>query len=407
MKVAFLLLHYPVFSETFVSQEILNLQKLGIKGSIYCEKKNTIPPFHPHLDDIKFPVNEISQKIFSGDLSKIIKAHFFYLLHNPLGYLQSLKIFISFFNYHHLRVFLKAPLLALDLHHFRPDLIYVHEVDSACLYGLICSRLLRLPVGIIIHTEYLFSQNQFLAFKLKLADFVIFQSQYSLDQAKSITKLPASIFHKCHVVYSPGVDTDFFAPPATKTFSPTLKIISIGRLEAQKGFVYLIKAIKILKNSYPKIICQIIGDGSLKSSLVQLIDHLKLRKNVFLLGSIPHNSTLIKLLQDSDLFVLPCTTDSRRGRDVHPNAIKEAMSTGLPVITSNIAGISEIIQDNYNGMLLPKLSVKSLANRITTFNQLPNIHKQHLSQRARITILKLHQQQLITHQLLNIFQKYA
>lgn len=407
MKVAFLLLHYPVFSETFVSQEILNLQKLGIKGSIYCEKKNTTPPFHPHLGDIKFPVNEISQKIISGDFFKIIKAHFFWLLKNPLGYLQSLKIFISFFNYHHLRVFIKAPLLAHDLHQFRPDLIYVHEVDSACLYGLICSRLLRLPVGIIIHTEYLFSQNQFLASKIKLANFVIFQSQYSLDQAQSITQLPTSVFCKCHIIYSPGVDTNFFAPPPTKTFSPTLKIISIGRLEAQKGFVYLIKAIKILKNNYPKIICQIIGDGSLKSSLVQLIDHSRLQKNIILLGSIPHNSTLIKLLQDSDLFVLPCTTDSRQGRDVHPNAVKEAMSTGLPVITSNIAGISEIIQDNYNGMLLPHLSSKSLAHRISNFHQLSNIAKHHLSRQARQTIIELHQQQLVTHQILHLFKKYV
>ena len=56
MKVGFFLLHFPVFSETFVSKEILTLQQLGVEGVIVCEKETHQPPAHPHIKDIKFPI---------------------------------------------------------------------------------------------------------------------------------------------------------------------------------------------------------------------------------------------------------------------------------------------------------------------------------------------------------------
>jgi hypothetical protein len=157
MKIAFFLLHYPVFSETFVSKEILNLQNLGSEALIVCEEQKHSSATHSYIKKIKFPVFEISQKIFGKDFFAILSAHLYWLFHRPFAYLHSLYFLLTFLNFHHLRVFIKAPFLAKKISHQNIDIIYVHEVDSTCLYGLICGKFLNIPCGIIIHTQYLLS----------------------------------------------------------------------------------------------------------------------------------------------------------------------------------------------------------------------------------------------------------
>jgi glycosyltransferase involved in cell wall biosynthesis len=406
MKVAFFLLHYPVFSETFVSEEILSLQKLGTEGVIVCEKKNSTPPFHPHIKEIRFPVIEISQKIFSSDFFQTISAHFYWLAKNPLKYLKSIKLFFLFFNYHHFRVFIKSPLLAKNLSLLHLNIIYVHEVDSPCLYGLICSQLLNIPCGIVIHTQYLFAQNKYLATKIKNADFTIFQSKYSRQQAKKISKLGEKYFRHSHILSTPGIDTDFFKPSDYHQFSSQLKIISIGRLEEAKGFPILLQSIKKIKISFPDVLLTIVGDGSRRQILQTYINQNKLSTNVKLVGSLGHTPKLIKLMHSHDYFVLPSITDSQKVHDVHPNAIKEAMACGLIVITSNLGGISEIIQNRSNAFLVNKVTPNRLAKIIKTVHSLSNTEKLRTSAAARTTILKHHRQKNICQQLAKIFTGY-
>jgi len=406
MKVAFFLLHFPVFSETFVSREILNLQNLGVDGLIVCEKQNRQPPFHPHISNIKFTIVEISQKIFSKSFFQTINAHFYWLINNPLGYFKSIIILFSFFSYHHLRVFIKSPLVAKNLILHSLDLIYIHEVDSPCLYGLICGFLLKIPVGIIIHTQYLFAQNKYLSKKILYANFIIFQSRYSLQQSKKITHLPKKYFSKCYILSTPGIDTDFFSPPLKRTFPKRIRIISIGRLEEAKAYPILVKAVKLLVPSYPNILLTIIGDGSQKKQLETYILNNNLEKNIKLLGFISHGPKLIKIIHKHQYFILPSVTDSQKVHDVHPNVVKEAMSSGLIVITSNLGGISEIINNKENGFLVNKITPKNLAKIIKIIHSLTTSRKIEISDKARLTIVKSHQQKEICSELKNIFLKY-
>jgi glycosyltransferase involved in cell wall biosynthesis len=403
MKVAFFLLHYPVFSETFVSKEILNLQKLGVDGQIYCEKKITTPPFHPHINQIHFPLHQITQKILGADFFPIIYSHFYYLFHRPFAYLKSLNILSSFFNYNHLRVFIKAPLLARSLSQNNIDLIYVHEIDSPCLFGLICSQLCQIPIGIIIHTQYLFAQNKFLIQKIKRSNFIIFQSLYSLKQSKKITKLPKKYFSKCHVLSTPGVDTKFFHPPDHKVYPQQIRLISIGRLEEAKGYPLLLKAIRNLKSVFPDIQLTIVGNGSQKTQLQNYISKNNLQNNILLAGAIGHNSKLIKLLHHHQYFILPSIVDSQNNHDVHPNVVKEAMSSGLIIITTRLGGITEIIHNSQNGFLINSVTVPSLCKAIKKVYSLPKSQKIKISNSARQTIFKHHQQTYLCSQLKQIF----
>lgn len=407
MKIAFFLLHYPVFSETFVSQEILNLQQQSLNGVIVCEKKINTPPFHPHIKKIKFPIIEISQKIFSSsNFLSTISAHFYWLFKKPLKYFYSLYLLSLFFSYHHLRVFIKSPLLAKKLLFENVDLIYVHEVDSPCLYGLICSKLLDIPCGIIFHTQYLLSQNKFLIPKIKHASFIIFQSKYSRSKAKKITHLSSTYFKKSYVLPLPGIDTNFFAPPQKLSFSKSIRLLSLGRLEEAKGYPNLLKAIKILVPQYPHIKLDIIGDGQQRLMLQNYIDTYHLNQNVHLLGFIPHNQHLIKLINNHSYFIFPSIVDSQKVHDVQPNALKEAMSCSRIVITSNLGSIHEIISNQNNGYLLSSTSPKSISKTILAVHRLPTNIKRKVANSARESILKNHRQEIICHQLKQIFFQY-
>ncbi|MBP9817560.1 glycosyltransferase [Candidatus Shapirobacteria bacterium] len=398
MTVGFFLLHYPVFSETFVSKELLTLQSLGVDGVIVCEQKNIKPPFHPHITQIKFPIIEIYQKIFSNKFVPIIFAHLYWLFKNPIGYLKSFIIFIKFLNFHHLRVFIKSAYLAKQLSPKHLALIYVHEVDSPCLYGLICSRLLNIPCGIIFHTQYLLAQNQFLKQKISYANFTIFQSIYS----QQIAGNPAKSF----VVSTPGIDTDLFKPVQNFTFPKQVKLLTIGRLEEAKGYIHLLSAVKILSKNYPDILLTIIGDGSLKPQFEKYIIDNKLQKNIKLLGFVPHGPELLKIIHQHQYFILPSIVDSQKVHDVHPNVVKEAMACGLITITSQLGGINEIIQNKFNGFIINRINAKNIAKKISQIHHLSRIKKTNISHQARLEILHNHQQQKVCQKLINVFFRF-
>lgn len=403
MKVSFFLLHYPVFSETFVSKEILNLQEQGVKGEIFCEKYITTPPFHPHINQIKFPIHQITQKILGPDFFRLIYFHFFYLFCHPFAYLKSFLLLTTFFNLHHLRVFIKAPLIARQLTKNHIDLIYAHEIDSPSLFALICSKLCHIPCGIIVHTQYLFAQNKYLAPKIKNAEFIIFQSSYSLKEAQKISKLPLNYFSKCRVLSTPGIDTDFFCPPKTHNFPKQIRIITIGRLEEAKGYPILLAAIKKLVILFPDILLTIVGDGSQKQLLQDYVLNNNLKNNIHFTGFIGHNSKLIKLMHQYQYFILPSVIDSQNNHDVHPNVVKEAMSSRLITITSRLGGITEIINNSQNAFLIDHITPLNISNTIKRIHFLPKYQKIKIANSARLTILQHHQQKYICGQLKQIF----
>lgn len=122
------------------------------------------------------------------------------------------------------------------------------------------------------------------------------------------------------------------------------KIISIGRLDIQKGYDYLIEAFSIVSKKYPDWKLEIYGDGLEKDNLDNLIEKLNLKNNVSLL---PSNKNVVDILNTSSIFVL---TSRYEG---YANILVEALSCGVPSISYNwLTGVEEIIDDNVNGLIV-------------------------------------------------------
>lgn len=156
------------------------------------------------------------------------------------------------------------------------------------------------------------------------------------------------------VVHNP-IDLSYFEPVMKKKINKTC--LYVGALTPVKGVEYLIHAIPQVLKQLPDARFLLIGDGSQRKLVEELILKYDVGKKVELLGYIPHNK-LLPYYQQADLFVMPSLNE--------PQGIValEAMACGLPVVASKVGGIPEMVQDGKNGILVPPAKPESLAEAI-------------------------------------------
>ncbi|MBI2340538.1 MAG: glycosyltransferase family 4 protein, partial [Deltaproteobacteria bacterium] len=134
------------------------------------------------------------------------------------------------------------------------------------------------------------------------------------------------------------------------------RILTAGRLTAQKGIDTLLQSFCRLKPSLKKPVqLWIVGDGPLRSSLEDLTADLGIRNDVFFLGW-RDRETLKTFYSSADLFILPSLDEGM------PNVVLEAMAMGLPIVATNVAGTRELVREGKNGYLVPPKNPEALAD---------------------------------------------
>ncbi len=135
-------------------------------------------------------------------------------------------------------------------------------------------------------------------------------------------------------------------------------IISVGRILPRKGFSYLVDAAEEIIKDHPNVKFMIIGpDGGDKQNIIKKINNKNLKENVELKGIIS-DEMLHHLLSISSLFVIPSLYEP------FGLVALEAMAMGCPIVSTNVGGLSEIIEHNRTGLLVPPANSKALANSI-------------------------------------------
>jgi colanic acid/amylovoran biosynthesis glycosyltransferase len=105
------------------------------------------------------------------------------------------------------------------------------------------------------------------------------------------------------------------------------------------------------------------GDGRLRGELDRMIDELGLRAEVRLVGAKSHTE-VIALLREAHLFIAPCVTAQSGDQEGIPNVLKEAMATGIPVLSTRHSGIPELVEHDVSGLLVPERDSEALAERL-------------------------------------------
>jgi glycosyltransferase involved in cell wall biosynthesis len=174
-------------------------------------------------------------------------------------------------------------------------------------------------------------------------------SDFGLDSSKSF-------------VNEPAIHIDRFKFKQKTKLSNKLVVITNGRLVSAKGYVFSLLAIRRLISDGIDIEYRIIGSGSERDNILFYLDRLNLTKHVLLLGGL-EPSEVIKEISNADIFVA-CTLSEGLS-----NAVIESMAVGTPVISTNVNGMPEVVDDGINGILVNPYSdfeIYSGIKRLTT-----------------------------------------
>jgi glycosyltransferase involved in cell wall biosynthesis len=145
-------------------------------------------------------------------------------------------------------------------------------------------------------------------------------------------------------------------------------ILSVARLIRRKGIEDLIKAVPDIINDFPCVKIQIIGEGNLEDELHHLALSIGVGDHVEFLGYVPHGE-LPGFYASSDVFVLPSYNEGMS------NTILEAMAAGLPIITTNTGGTSELIQGN--GQVISVGKPDAIAEAVRRYIIDPSVKEEH------------------------------
>jgi glycosyltransferase involved in cell wall biosynthesis len=369
MRLGYLYSRYPVLSQTFCDAEMLALERLGFEleiGSVY-------PPLtslrHEHIACLRAPIHyappqeilKISEKNAQMDGKwprNLVDRH-------ERKYGPSVKAEQRARN---------ALYFAGHFKRRGVDHVHVHFANRAAHTAMFLKEISGIPFSVTAHGQDFMKDlgnDDLLREICAAAEFVAAETDYSRDLLRQ--RCPHSA-GKIHRVYN-GMDLMRFPTPNEEAAGPAgpsrtgiapnpVRIISIGRLVAFKGFEYLIDACADLARRGLEFICEIIGDGPLRGDLEARIRRLKLSDRVHLLGSLSQGAVLEKLMA-ADIFALASVTDPEGASDVFPTVIIEAMAAARPVVSTRLAGIPESVVHGETGLLVPPEDTMALAEALS------------------------------------------
>ena len=173
---------------------------------------------------------------------------------------------------------------------------------------------------------------------------------------------------KARVIH-PGIDPDFFSPPAARESLAFLRLVAVGSLVWVKGTTYALQAVRRLVDRGVPVRLSLVGDGPGRQRILYTIDDLSLRDHVELLGVLSPIAVRDRL-QQSDVFILPSLSEG------FCNAAVEAMACGLPVVMTNCGGVREGVADGVEGFIVPVRDPEAMAAAIEQLAKDPALRAQ-------------------------------
>jgi glycosyltransferase involved in cell wall biosynthesis len=364
LKLAYIVVMFPCFSETFVKREIIELLRRGHDVRIFSLRRFS----QGIVDEDARPL--ISRTVYLPYLfsARLIFSNFHYLVRKPCVYAGILVRFLFALCLHprvsfkSLALFPKSVYCARIAEREGIRHIHAHFVNYPATAAYIVHRLTGIPFSATAHAHDIF-QNRFLfREKFTLAKRVCAISRYNrtfiLDRCKGIQPDKIEVLHS-------GLDTAVDTSPAPRRPAGMPLIVSVGRMVDYKGFDVLLRALRLLKNRGARFRCIIGGDGPERERLQNLLAGLALQTEVEMVGVL-ERAAVVDLISRASLFVLAC----RRGSGAYgvmdglPGVLYEAMNLGVPVVSSSISGIPELIEDGVSGLLVPPADAQKLADAI-------------------------------------------
>lgn len=351
---------YPGLTTTFIDREVMALRGMGAQLQILSirqpwtklsAEQEALRKDVTYLLPIKWLPLIISHLSYALTKPKRFFSTLVYLLTRPHPSLRArLMTFIHF---------MEGVYAAYTLRRAPGQHLHAHFIDRAATVALVASRLLDVPYSVTAHASDIYVNPVLLKEKLANAKFVSTCTAYNRSYLSQFGK---DLFnHKLLCIYH-GLELERYVKvQRTKIGSPV--ILSVGQLQERKGLSYLVEACSFLGERGIQFECRIIGEGPLRPILQDQIQRLGLENFVRLLGALPHEEVIAQY-QEATVFALPAILGKDGDRDGIPNVILEALSMGLPVVSTAHSGIPEVIEEGVNGLLVPPEDAKALSSAL-------------------------------------------
>ncbi len=290
------------------------------------------------------------------------------------------------------------------------DVINAHWILPNGFMAALVSKFTGVPVVSTLPGSDVYMAGKNFLFR-RMAKFAADNSQFITSNSprligdlKDITKVRQTKYRE--IIY--GVDAKKFTPGRNFELRRKLNIkdgqivvLGVGRLVSKKGFKYLVQASKEVLRKNPEVKFVLVGDGDEKKALINLTTKMKINRSFSFLGSIDYKN-LPDYYRMADIFVLPSVRDELGNLDDQSVSVVEAMSSGLPVITSDFPGYRLVIHDLLDGYLVAQRDTQQISNTLNKLISSPDLRKK-MGAKARETASKKYSWENIGRQYSKLF----
>jgi glycosyltransferase involved in cell wall biosynthesis len=375
-QIGYLLRSYPRLSQTFILNEILALEKIGVSIQIFALTDPHEKVVQMQVDKVKAPVYYLDDGTQPRSLRSMLNENAQVAWLHFKGYLRSLVYIAankaidkgytassrweSFLQAVHLiyLLVLKERRTGKTIDH-----LHAHFAHDPALIAYLVHRMTGIPFSFTAHARDLYQvPEKVLTDRIRLARAVITCCGSNLEY---LNQIAPSQKWKFSLIYH-GVNLqDFQLVPKRDASSVPEKpiVLSVGRLVEKKGFQDLMKALLIVKERGEPFHCTIYGNGPLWEQLERWVEEHAMAGEVSLMGDCTQQE-LISIYQKATLFVLTPVQTEDGDRDGIPNVLVEALAVGLPVITTAVAGIPELVDHDQNGLLYQSHDIDGISSGI-------------------------------------------
>lgn len=354
---------YPRLSETFVLREIRLLESLGLELRLFALRDPGERSVHDDVKRVRASVTYVPDD-FTRSFGTVAAANLSLLRRHPGRWLgaagHALRLALRLRAVAPLKRFLQAGYLAereladSDVAH-----LYAHFAHDPTTVAFYAARLAGLTYSFSAHAKDIFTEDRaWLAEKVAGAVFATTCTEHNRDWLVRRAGGGGRVFRCYH-----GLELEHFAPPARRTPADAPRLLSVGRFVPKKGFDVLLEALARLRERGVRFQATIVGDGPMEGAMRETIRQRGLEGVVTLLRPMPQRE-LLEHFGAADAFVLACQVEADGDRDGIPNVFVEAMAMEVPVVSTRVSGIPELIDDGVDGVLVAERDPEALARAL-------------------------------------------
>lgn len=359
---AYILKGYPRISETFISNEILLLEKLNFKMHLFPMRQPRESFSHASVKEIKAEVSYLPTELFEN-LPKLILPNVLLAVKHPIRYLKTVRLAVQG-RPKNKRATLKHLLQAgyMSYYHLTGNSkighLHGHFAHSPTSVTRFAASFSELPYSFTAHAKDIYtSKREKLRQRIEEAEFVVTCTKHNQEY---LEELRGNGTTPIHCIYH-GIDLSLFQNNIEQEDSQNShRIFTVARLTTKKGLPTIYNALSLLKEKGISFTHTLIGDGDDRDAIKELIKRLNLENECQWLGTQTHEEVLNQFKR-SDLFVLGCEIAPNGDRDGIPNVLVESLAMGVPALSTHISAIPEILINEETGLTVEPKDPEAMA----------------------------------------------